>query len=251
MHTKTVFITGATSGIGYSCVSLFIKNNFKVIATGRRIERLNELEEKFGTENLFTAQLDVRDRQKVEQFITDLPKVFSDIDVLINNAGLALGLAPFQTADYKDFEQMIDTNIKGLLFVTQAVVNKMIEKKSGHIINIASIAGKESYASGHVYCATKAAVDSFSRSLRIDLLPFNIKVTNIAPGMTETEFSIVRFKGDENKAGQTYKGIEPLNADDIAEIIFFAATRPGHVNLNDIVITPTQQANATTVIRNL
>ena len=193
---------------------------------------------------------DVRKRKDVLQAVSDLPHDWKKINVLVNNAGLASGLSLIQDGDNDDWEKMIDTNIKGLLYVSQAIMPLMIENKSGHIINMSSIAGKEAYLKGNVYCATKFAVDALSKSMRIDLLPHGIKVTNIAPGAAETEFSIVRFHGDAERAKKTYQGYTPLTAADVADIVFFAATRPPHVVMNDIVITPLAQANTAYLVKN-
>ncbi len=240
------FITGATAGFGKATAIKFAQFGWDVIITGRRQSRLDQLEqeiiETYETK-VFTLSFDVRNNDEVVAAIQSLPHEWKKIDVLVNNAGLASGLAAIQDGDLSDWETMIDTNVKGLLYVTKAILPFMTERKSGHIINIGSIAGKEAYAKGNVYCATKHAVDALSKSMRIDLLPFGIKVTAINPGAAETEFSIVRFKGDTDKAAQVYKGYEPLTPEDIAEVIYFAASRPAHVVLNDIIITPLAQAN--------
>lgn len=246
------FITGATSGIGKETAIEFAANNYDLIITGRRSERLEELKKQivnnYGVKVL-TLCFDVRDEQQVENTIMDLPPDFSAIDVLINNAGLAAGLSSLQDGQITHWERMIDTNIKGLLYVTKYICKGMIARKKGHIINIGSIAGKEVYANGNVYCATKHAVDALNKGMRIDLLPHNIRVSAINPGMVETEFSIVRFDGDEERAKKVYENIVPLLPRDIAETIFWVASRPPHVNVNDILIMPTIQANATTVLR--
>lgn len=248
-----VLITGATSGFGKACALLFARNGHSVIITGRRKEKLNELAEKirsdFKTEVL-TLHFDVRIQKEVETAVQQIPDSWKNIDLLINNAGLASGLSTIQEGDVSDWEKMIDTNIKGLLYVTRCVAPLMVKNKKGHIINIGSIAGKEVYANGNVYCASKHAVDALNKGMRIDLLPHNIKVSSINPGMAETEFSIVRFHGDNEKAKNVYSGMTPLNADDIAETAYWIATRPPHVNINDIIIMPAAQANSTTVIRN-
>jgi NADP-dependent 3-hydroxy acid dehydrogenase YdfG len=251
---KIVFISGATAGIGKACAEIFAKNEYHVIITGRRNERLIQI--KNHLENLYQTEIlplcfDIRNKMEVEQTIRQLPDKWKKIDILINNAGLASGLAPIQQGDISDWEVMIDTNIKGLLYLSRAIMPLMIENKKGHIINIASIAGKEAYPNGNVYCATKHAVDALSRAMRIDLLPHGIKVTNIAPGLVETEFSLVRFKGDAERAKQTYTGLKALEATDVAEVIYFAANRPAHVNLNDIIITPLAQAMTRDVIKNV
>jgi NADP-dependent 3-hydroxy acid dehydrogenase YdfG len=242
---KTIMITGATSGFGKSIAIKFAKNGFDVIITGRRKERLAELEKELlasGGIRVLSLNFDVRNRNEVADVISGIPKEWKKIDILVNNAGLAVGLDHIDTGNIDDWERMIDTNVKGLLYVTRAVAPLMISLGKGHIFNIGSIAGKEAYENGNVYCATKSAVDSLSKSMRIDLLKNNIKVTHIAPGMAETEFSLVRFKGDEAKAKVPYKGIDALTGDDIADAIYYCATLPAHVCINDLVITPTQQA---------
>jgi NADP-dependent 3-hydroxy acid dehydrogenase YdfG len=246
------FITGATAGIGQATSELFAKNGYNIIITGRRKERLQEfsaaLKSKYKIDVL-SLNFDVRNLKEVETAINSIPSEWKKINVLVNNAGLAVGLNPIQEGVVDDWERMIDTNIKGLLYITRNVSPIMIENGFGHIINIGSIAGKEVYANGNVYCATKHAVDALNKGMRIDLLPHNIKVTAINPGMVETEFSIVRFKGDLDRAKNAYKGFQPLLAEDIAETIYWVAKRPAHVNINDLVIMPTVQANATTTIK--
>ena len=250
---KTALITGATSGIGKACAEIFAENQYQIIITGRRKERLNklakELSDKYHVEVL-SLNFDVRNLNEVEENLGKLPEKWNKIDVLVNNAGLASGLGTIDQGSISDWDAMIDTNVKGLLYVTKIISPLMVARKSGHIINISSIAGKEVYLNGNVYCASKHAVDALSKAMRIDLLPHNIKVTNIAPGMVETEFSIVRFHGDKDKADAVYQNLEPLHERDIAEVIWFAVNRPAHVTLNDIVITPTAQANAVHVVRN-
>ncbi|MBI3501373.1 MAG: SDR family oxidoreductase [Bacteroidetes bacterium] len=245
-------ITGATSGIGKSSAEIFAKNGYDLIITGRRNDRLekisDELRKKFKVKVL-TLNFDVCNRKEVEKNISSLKKEWKKIDVLLNNAGLASGLSPIQEGDIDDWEKMIDTNVKGLLYVTRMIAPLMIQNKKGHIINVASLAGKQAYPKGNVYCATKFAVDALSQSMRIDMLEHGIRVTNIAPGLVETEFSIVRFHGNAERAKSTYANIQPLTANDIAEIIFWCASRPAHVNINDVVITPTAQANAYLVHR--
>lgn len=246
------FITGATSGIGKSTAELFSKNGYDLIITGRRTERLNALKEnleKLHKIKVTTLCFDVRNQLEVENAINSLTTENKRIDVLVNNAGLAAGLSSLQEGNLSHWERMIDTNLKGLLYVTKVVSNLMIENKSGHIINIGSIAGKEVYANGNVYCATKHAVDALNKGMRIDLLPHNIKVTAVNPGMVETEFSIVRFDGDTERAKKVYQGLQPLRPEDIAETVFWVANRPAHVNINDIVIMPSAQATATVSIR--
>ncbi len=247
------FVTGATSGIGKATAVLFAQNGYDVVITGRRQERLQELEAqliaKFKVEVL-SLSFDIRNRGEVETVVAELPEKWQKINVLVNNAGLAAGLNKIQDGDIEDWEQMIDTNVKGLLYITRALSPIMIKNGFGHIINLGSIAGKEVYPGGNVYCATKHAVDALNKAMRIDLLPHGIRVTAINPGMVETEFSIVRFKGDENHAKNVYKGLKPLSAEDIAETIYWIASRPAHVNINDILIMPTAQATATNVVRN-
>ncbi len=248
-----VLVTGATSGIGKSTAEIFAKNGHDLIITGRREDRLNELKTQLEKDNkikVTTLCFDIRKLNEVEKAIAGLSVDNKKIDVLVNNAGLAAGLSSIQNGNTDHWERMIDTNIKGLLYMSRAISNLMIENKKGHIINIGSIAGKEVYANGNVYCATKHAVDALNKGMRIDLLAHNIKVTAVNPGMVETEFSIVRFDGDEEKAKKVYQGLQPLNPEDIAETIYWVATRPAHVNINDIIIMPTVQATATNVIRN-
>ncbi len=248
-----VFITGATSGIGKSSAEIFAKHGYDLIICGRRKERLNELKiqlEKEYKVKVNTLSFDIRQQKEVEAAIASLPAEKKKINILINNAGLAAGLSAIQNGELDHWERMIDTNLKGLLYVTKLIANLMIENKSGHIINLGSIAGKEVYANGNVYCATKHAVDALNKAMRIDLLPHHIKVSAINPGMVETEFSIVRFDGDEERAKKVYQGLEPLKPQDIAETIFWVASRPAHVNINDLIIMPSVQATATQVNRN-
>lgn len=238
-------ITGATAGFGKATAMRFAKNGYNIIITGRRKERLDELEKEllsYGKIKVLSLNFDVRKRDEVTSVIGNLPSEWKAIDILINNAGLAVGLDHIDTGNIDDWDRMIDTNVKGLLYVTRAVAPLMVARNRGHIFNIGSIAGKDNYENGNVYCASKSAVDSLSKSMRIDLLKNNIKVTHIAPGMAETEFSLVRFKGDEEKAKVPYKGIDALTADNIADAIYYCATLPAHVCINDLVITPTQQA---------
>lgn len=245
--SKIVLITGATSGIGKACAQVYAENQYNLIITGRRTEKLNalkaELEQKYGVK-VMALIFDVRESVNVEKQLASLPDDWKKVDILINNAGLSQGLDPIQNGSFDDWDTMIDTNVKGLLYVSKIVSNWMIGQKNGHIINIGSIAGKEVYANGNVYCASKHAVDALNKAMRIDLLPHGIKVTGIHPGAVETEFSIVRFHGDETKAAKVYEGYEPLVAQDIAETIFFTTSRPTHVNINDLVIMPTAQASA-------
>lgn len=246
-----VLVTGATSGIGKSTAEIFAKNGYDLIITGRREERLLELKtvlEKNYSIKVQTLCFDIRKLSEVETAFNSLDQK-QQIDILINNAGLAAGLSSLQEGNIDHWERMIDTNIKGLLYVSRIVANRMIANKKGHIINIGSIAGKEVYANGNVYCATKHAVDALNKGMRIDLLPHNIKVTAVNPGMVETEFSVVRFDGDDDRAKKVYSGMEPLKPEDIAETIYWVSTRPSHVNINDIIIMPAVQASATNLIR--
>lgn len=247
-----ILITGATSGIGKSTAEIFAKNGHDLILTGRRNERLQEVKKELETKykvKVTALNFDIRKLKEVETAINSLSPEDKNIDVLVNNAGLAAGLSSIQEGSIDHWERMIDTNIKGLLYITKLVVNLMISRKQGHIINIGSIAGKEVYANGNVYCATKHAVDALNKGMRIDLLPHHIKVTAVNPGMVETEFSIVRFDGDEDRAKKVYMGMQPLTPDDIAETIYWVANRPAHVNINDIIIMPAVQASATNVLR--
>ncbi|MFT5253420.1 MAG: 3-hydroxy acid dehydrogenase/malonic semialdehyde reductase [Flavobacteriales bacterium] len=247
---KTALITGATSGIGKATAQLLAKNNYRIILCGRREDRLKELAEELAAiTDVHCLQFDVRDRNRVFEAINALPKDFSTIDVLINNAGNAHGLDPIQTGDIDDWDAMIDINVKGLLYVSKAIIPQMIERKSGHIINIGSTAAKEVYPNGNVYCASKHAVDALNQGMRIDLNPFGIRVGAIHPGMVETEFSEVRFKGDTNRAENVYKGFAPLQPEDIADIIHFVVSRPYHVNIADLIVMSTAQASSTIVKR--
>lgn len=245
---KIVFITGATAGIGRACAYHFAVNNYNLIISGRRKERLEEMAASLrenGTDVL-PVTLDVRDKDQVKDVIDNLPLAWRKIDVLVNNAGLALGLNAFQDGLEEDWDIMIDTNVKGLLYVGKAVAKLMIENKSGHIINIGSIAGKEVYPRGNVYSATKHAVDAITKGMRQDLLKEGIRVTQVAPGAVETEFSKVRFKGDDERAAKVYNDYRPLSPKDVADVVYYASSLPPHVNINDVVIMPTDQANATT-----
>ena len=249
---KIVLITGATAGIGKATALKFAENGYHLIITGRRKSNLEELSEfikKNYKVNVLPLNFDVRSREAAEKNLNSLPMEWGKIDVLVNNAGLASGLSTIQEGIVEDWETMIDTNVKGLLYVSRCIMPIMVKNGSGHIINIGSIAGKETYLKGNVYCATKHAVDAITKSMRIDLLPHAIRVTSINPGAVETEFSIVRYKGDMERASQTYKGFMPLKAEDIADTIYFAASRPAHVNINDIIIMPTAQANTSHIIK--
>lgn len=244
---KTAIITGATSGIGRATAIRMARNGFRLILTGRRKERLDalkaELERDFQAEVLL-LNVDMRDQPAVSSVLEDLPASWQEIDVLVNNAGLAAGLEPINEGSLSDWEAMIDTNVKGVLYITKIISNWMIIRKSGHIINIGSIAGTQAYANGAVYCASKHAMHALSQGMRIDLLPYNIKVSEIRPGMVDTEFSTVRFHGNTRRADQVYQGVEPLTGDDIASIIEWLTALPPHMNINDIEVMPTQQANA-------
>ena len=249
---KIALVTGATAGIGMAVAEILAKNGYNLIITGRRKELLDELKNELGVKHksdVLALNFDIRDRQQTEDAIDNLPKSWENIDTLINNAGLSLGLTPIQEGLVDDWDQMIDTNIKGLLYITRKVAPLMVKRGGGHIVNISSIAAKEVYEGGNVYCATKHAVDALTKGMRIDLVRHSVKVTSISPGMVETEFSMVRFKGDEARANKVYEGLMPLNADDVAEAVWFALSRPAHVNINDMLIMPTAQANITTVVR--
>ncbi|MDB4920553.1 SDR family oxidoreductase [Mucilaginibacter sp.] len=249
---KIALITGATSGIGEACAHLFAREKYNLVLTGRRLDRLEKLAKKLNTKynvEVAVSQFDVQNRVEVTDNLEGLPAKWKKVNVLINNAGLSQGLDPIQKGSLDDWDTMIDTNVKGLLYVSKIVANWMIDNKQGHIINIGSIAGKEVYANGNVYCASKHAVDALNKGMRIDLLPHGIKVTAIHPGAVETEFSEVRFKGDKERAKKVYDGFEPLVANDIAETIWFAVSRPKHVNINDMIVMPTAQANAGTIFR--
>jgi NADP-dependent 3-hydroxy acid dehydrogenase YdfG len=244
---KAALITGATSGIGRATAHEFAKYGINLILCGRRQERLETLEHDLEKlTDVFTLNFDVRDKTEVKKAIDSIPKEFKQIDILINNAGNAHGLDPIQQGSLDDWDAMIDINVKGLLYVSKAVIPGMTERQSGHIVNIGSSAGKEVYPKGNVYCASKHAVIAITEGMRIDLNPFGIKVSAINPGLVETEFSKVRFKGD-SKADSVYKGFKALQAEDIAEIIYFAVSRPPHVNIADLLVFPTAQANSTIV----
>ncbi len=252
LKNKIVFITGASAGIGKACAEAFAQEGAKLILTARRIERIEalakELKEKHGTESL-TFKLDVKNRKEVEEKIAGLPAEWQAVDILVNNAGLGRGLNKLYEDNVDGWEEMIDTNVKGLLYVTRNLVPGMVERGKGHVINIGSIAGHEAYPKGSVYCATKHAVAAITRSLRMDLLGIGVRVSSVDPGMVETEFSIVRFYGDEQKAKDVYKGLTPLSGQDIAEAVVFCATRPPHANINEMIIMPSAQANAFVVHR--
>ena len=243
---QTAFITGATSGIGKATAKIFAKNNVRLILCGRRGERLKELQSELSTlTEVTTLQFDVSKRTEVEAAISSLPNNFKEIDILINNAGNAHGLSTIQDGDVDDWDAMIDINVKGLLYVSKAIIPKMTERNKGFIVNIGSIAAKEVYMKGNVYCASKYAVNALNKGMRLDLNKYNIRVSAIHPGAVETEFSDIRFKGDTQKARAVYAGYKALQAEDIADIIYFVISRPYHVNIEDLVVYPTAQASAT------
>jgi len=239
-------ITGATSGIGQSTAERFAKNGYDLIITGRRKQKLTDLANSLKAEyetDVISLNFDVRNRASVDKHIDSLPEKWKKIDVLVNNAGLALGLSTIDEGDIDDWDSMIDTNVKGLLSVSRKVIPLMVAIGKGHVINIGSIAGKETYLNGNVYCATKSAVDTITKAMRIDLVSKGIRVTQILPGAVETEFSVVRFKGDSIRAKNVYSGYRPLDGNDVAEVIFYSTTMPDHVNINELIIMPTAQAN--------
>lgn len=250
--TKIALITGATSGIGEACAQLFASEHYNLVLTGRRLDRLEKIAKKLNTKynvEVAVSSFDVRNRDEVLSNLEGLPAKWKKVNVLINNAGLSQGLDPIQNGNIDDWDVMIDTNIKGLLYVSKVVSNWMIDNKHGHIVNIGSIAAKEVYQNGNVYCATKHAVDSLNQAMRIDLLSHGIKVTAIHPGAVETEFSEVRFKGDKERAKKVYDGFDPLVAADIAQTIWFVVSRPAHVNINELTVMPTAQAGASIIFR--
>jgi 3-hydroxy acid dehydrogenase / malonic semialdehyde reductase len=251
---NVVVITGASSGIGRSCALVFAQAGYNLILTARRIgllrSQVSDIIDQYGVSCL-PLELDVRNKNQVNAVLGNLPAEWKDISVLINNAGLALGLNTIEDGDSEDWDTMIDTNVKGLLYVSQAIMSLMVARKSGHIINIGSIAGREVYPRGNVYCATKHAVDALTKAMRIDLLQYGIKVTQVSPGAVETEFSVVRFKGNAEKAKSVYDGYVPLNPQDVAEVVLFCASRPAHVNINDVLVMPTAQACAGIFNKNL
>lgn len=248
LENKIVLITGATSGIGKSCAYAFAAEGAKLILTARRINLLKEIAEdiktKFNTDT-YSIKVDVRNRAEVEWAVNSLPDDWKAIDILVNNAGLGRGLNKFYEDDPDNWEDMIDTNIKGLLYITRLVLPDMIKKGSGHIINIGSIAGHEAYPKGAVYCSTKHALDAITKSIRMDLVDQNIRVSTVDPGMVETNFSMIRFDGDAERAKKVYEGLTPLTGDDVADAVVYCATRPAHVNINEMVIMPSVQASAT------
>ena len=252
LKNKVVFITGASSGIGRSCVWAFAGTGAQLILAARRLSRLEELavelKRKPGEDILLLA-VDVRDQPAVERTVNGLPAEWQAIDILVNNAGLSRGLDKLHEGKLEDWEEMIDVNIKGLLYVSRAVIPGMVKRGNGHIINIGSIAGREVYPGGNVYCATKFAVDALSKGMRLDLSGTGLRVSQVSPGMVETEFSLVRFRGDKERAGKVYQGLTPLSPDDIADAVVHCATRPPHVNISEMIVMPTAQASTTLVHR--
>jgi 3-hydroxy acid dehydrogenase/malonic semialdehyde reductase len=252
LKNKIILITGASSGIGTACARIFAGAGAKLILAARRLERLQQLadtlKKDFSTE-IHLLQLDVRDRSAAEEAVSTLPPAWSEIDILINNAGLSRGLDKLHEGSFQDWEDMIDTNIKGLLYLSRYVVPGMVNRDRGHVVNLGSIAGHQTYPGGNVYCATKAAVRAISEGLKQDLLGTRVRVTSVDPGMVETEFSEVRFHGDTERANKVYQGVTPLTADDVADVIFFCVTRSPHVNINEVVLMPVDQASATLVNR--
>uniref|UniRef100_UPI00404720B6 SDR family NAD(P)-dependent oxidoreductase n=1 Tax=Roseivirga sp. TaxID=1964215 RepID=UPI00404720B6 len=247
--SKIAMVTGATSGIGWATAEALAKEGYQLIICGRRPERLKKLSAKLGVRTL-ELLFDVRDKEIVFETLASIPAEWKSIDVLINNAGNAHGLGKIQDGNVEDWDAMIDINVKGLLYVTKAIVPGMVERKSGHIVNIGSIAGKEAYPNGNVYCGSKHAVDAINNGMRMDLNGTGVKVSQVCPGLVETEFSLVRFKGDDNRAKTVYEGFDALQAEDIADLIRFIVTRPAHVNISDTIIFPAAQAASTMVARN-
>ena len=248
LENKIVLITGASSGIGRSCAQAFAREGARLMLAGRRLQRLEDLAAELNLkpgEDVFFLDFDVRDQAAVERAVNGLPEKWKGVDVLVNNAGLARGLEKLHEGKIEDWEEMIDTNIKGLLYVSRAVIAGMVERGGGHIINIGSIAGHEVYPGGNVYCATKFAVDALSKGMRLDLSGTGLRVSQVSPGMVETEFSLVRFRGDGARAEKVYQGLTPLSPDDIADAVVYCATRPPHVNISEIIVMPTAQASAT------
>lgn len=250
---KTALVTGATAGIGEATAIKLAGSGYRVIITGRRKNMLDKLDDyiknNYGQKNVYKLNFDIRSLKEVESAIKSLPASWNEIDLLVNNAGLAAGTEPIHEGLIDDWEQMIDTNIKGLLYITRIISPEMIKRGSGHIINIGSIAGKEVYANGNTYCATKYAVDALTKGMRIDLLRYGIRVSSVCPGAVETEFSYVRYKWDKENADKVYNGFTPLKAEDIADAILFVASRPDHVNINDLLIMPSAQANTSHLLR--
>jgi serine 3-dehydrogenase len=252
LRNTTVFITGASSGIGASCASAFAAAGARLLLCARRLERLTAMEPELrslGAPEIHSFELDVRDAEAVEQALKALPAGWEAIDILVNNAGLSRGLDPIQSGSLRDWEEMIDTNIKGLLYVSRAILPGMVERGKGHVINIGSIAGHEVYPKGNVYCATKHAVGAITKGMLLDLNGTGVRVSTVDPGLVETEFSVVRFRGDAERAESVYKGLQPLTPDDVAEAVHYCATRPPHVNIAEMIVMPTAQASATVVAR--
>lgn len=252
LKDKVVFITGASAGIGRSCAAAFAGMGARLILAARRLQRLEELAAELKRkpgEDILLLELDVRDQPAVEHTVESLPSEWSAVDILVNNAGLSRGLDKIHEGKLEDWEEMIDANIKGLLYVSRAVIPGMVKREQGHIINIGSISGHEVYPGGSVYCATKFAVDALSKGMRLDLSGTGLRVTQVSPGMVETEFSLVRFRGDEERAGKVYKGLTPLTPDDIADAVVYCATRPPHVNVSELIVMPRDQASTTMVYR--
>lgn len=256
IQNQIVFITGASSGIGAACAKIFAKGGAKLILAARRLEKLDRLANELvetksiaSAKEIYLLELDVRDRPQVESAITALPDAWKSIDILINNAGLSRGLDKLHEGNFQDWEEMIDTNVKGLLYMTRSIVPGMVSRDRGHVVNIGSIAGCQTYPKGNVYCASKAAVRAISEGLKQDLLGTPVRVTEIEPGLVETEFSNVRFHGDAEKAKNVYQGLTPLTADDVADVVYFCATRSPHVNISEVLLVPTDQASATLVHR--
>jgi 3-hydroxy acid dehydrogenase/malonic semialdehyde reductase len=250
--TKTAFITGATSGIGRATAREFANHGIRLVICGRRKDRLENLKIELGSKTeVHTFMFDVRDKQAVADAVSSLPQAFSQIDILVNNAGNAHGLAPIQTGDLEDWDNMMDINVKGLLYVSKAIIPQMVARQSGHIINVGSLAGKEAYPNGAVYCASKHAVDALNKGMRMDLNAAGIRVGAVNPGLVETEFSNVRFKGDQQRAEAVYDGFDPLTPEDVADVIWFMVSRPAHVNIADLLLLPTAQASSTQVKKDL
>lgn len=252
LKSSIVCITGASSGIGRACAIAFARNGANVLLAARRQERTNHLAQELGHDysaKAHAVHLDVTNRRAVEELFSSLPPEWKNIDILVNNAGLARGLAKFHEGKVEDWEEMIDTNVKGLMYVTRAVLPGMVERNSGHVINIGSIAGHQTYPMGNMYCASKFAVTGLSRSLKMDLLGTAVRVTSVDPGLVETEFNQVRFHGDKERGSTTYTGMTPLRPEDIADIVLFCTTRPAHVNIGELLVTPTDQATVSMVHR--
>ncbi|HTR99357.1 MAG TPA: SDR family oxidoreductase [Bacteroidota bacterium] len=252
LHHLNVFVTGASSGIGEACARAFAREGANVLMCARRLEKVEalarHLEDKYAV-TTHAFRLDVRDRAAVERAVADLPPFWGTIDILVNNAGLSRGLVTLQEGEYRDWEEMIDTNVKGLLYVTRTILPGMVKRNSGHVINMGSIAGHQLYPNGNVYCASKFAVTALSEGLRMDLLGTNVRVSSVDPGLVETEFSEVRFRGDKARAARTYVNMRPLKGEDVAEAVIFCATRPPHVDIAQLIIMPTDQASVNHVHR--